>query len=390
MRFGTNGHSRRVFAGLIPVSNRQEYATARLQSSIPQMNDGGNASADASDSAVGDPRLVDFQRKVLDPWVDLRDWYDRTVVPGGDQAKPDVVAGADHGTALVLLDFATYLSTELGDLWRAIQQSARPAPGPQRDLYDALGATLTREDGGSPITLREALLKAKAVESELESATFVVPPTLPSGYVRVSLTDAGGAVRALIDRDAQQRRPLSTYLSAAIAALPAPSPAGAGAVQRVPAMAPASPQGDDWFVVRCVYARPQCGAGTVITSDPSEPFQLASFFDPDAPARAIQVALPIDTTPAALRKYDKGVGFLVSDELAKQMNRVQGLKGLMAGEVGGPGLGIGMICSLSIPIITICAFIVLMIFLYLLNIIFWWIPFFKICFPVPTLKAKGA
>jgi len=44
--------------------------------------------------------------------------------------------------------------------------------------------------------------------------------------------------------------------------------------------------------------------------------------------------------------------------------------------------------SLSIPIITICAMIVLMIFLILLNIIFFWLPFFKICFPVPTLKAK--
>jgi len=25
----------------------------------------------------------------------------------------------------------------------------------------------------------------------------------------------------------------------------------------------------------------------------------------------------------------------------------------------------------------------------LLNIVFWWLPFFKICFPLPKLKAKG-
>jgi len=107
-----------------------------------------------------------------------------------------------------------------------------------------------------------------------------------------------------------------------------------------------------------------------------------------SPGRAIQVALPIDTSPAALRKYDKNVAFMISDQLAKQMNRVRGLKQLMDGNVG-PEVGIGMVCSFSIPIITICALLVLMIFLMLLNIIFFWLPFFKICFPVPELKAKG-
>ena len=42
-----------------------------------------------------------------------------------------------------------------------------------------------------------------------------------------------------------------------------------------------------------------------------------------------------------------------------------------------------MLCSFSIPIITICALIVLMIFVALLNIIFWWMPFLKICLPKP-------
>ena len=120
-------------------------------------------------------------------------------------------------------------------------------------------------------------------------------------------------------------------------------------------------------------------------SEPTRPFRLASVFDPDAPARPSQVALPLDTTPAALRRHDKSVAFVISDELAKQMARIKGLKKLTEGEVDDPQLGIGMICSLSIPIITLCAFIVLMIFISLLNIIFWWLPFFKICFPIPTL-----
>ena len=43
-----------------------------------------------------------------------------------------------------------------------------------------------------------------------------------------------------------------------------------------------------------------------------------------------------------------------------------------------------MICSLSIPIITLCAFILLFIIVQLLNIVFWWIAFFKICLPIPV------
>ena len=38
-----------------------------------------------------------------------------------------------------------------------------------------------------------------------------------------------------------------------------------------------------------------------VVSDPTQPFQLAGFFDPDAPARPIRIALPIDTSPAGLR-----------------------------------------------------------------------------------------
>ena len=49
---------------------------------------------------------------------------------------------------------------------------------------------------------------------------------------------------------------------------------------------------------------------------------------------------------------------------------------------------LGTICAVSIPIITICALILLMIMVALLDIIFQWMPFFILCFPVPGLKAK--
>jgi hypothetical protein len=51
---------------------------------------------------------------------------------------------------------------------------------------------------------------------------------------------------------------------------------------------------------------------------------------------------------------------------------------------GGVGLGITWLCSFSLPIITLCAFICLNILLSLLNIVFWWMAFFKICLPIPV------
>ena len=47
-----------------------------------------------------------------------------------------------------------------------------------------------------------------------------------------------------------------------------------------------------------------------------------------------------------------------------------------------------MICSLSIPIITICALILLIIIVSLFDLIFRWLPYFVFCFPVPGLKGK--
>ena len=44
---------------------------------------------------------------------------------------------------------------------------------------------------------------------------------------------------------------------------------------------------------------------------------------------------------------------------------------------------LGWICSFSIPIITLCAFIVLNIFLTLLHLVFGWLFFIKICLPFP-------
>ena len=60
------------------------------------------------------------------------------------------------------------------------------------------------------------------------------------------------------------------------------------------------------------------------------------------------------------------------------------MKDLSDGEkLSTEGPQIGWLCSFSIPFITICAFIVLNIFLSLFDIIFRWMMFIKICIPIP-------
>jgi hypothetical protein len=117
----------------------------------------------------------------------------------------------------------------------------------------------------------------------------------------------------------------------------------------------------------------------------------------------------MDTSPAGLRKHARGTAFVLSDMLCGQVQRAKGLgfidlvrqvlpwplhKDIDTGDGGGcknsNGVDIGMICSLSIPIVTLCALILLMIIVALLDFIFRWLPFLAFCFPVPKLKGKGS
>ncbi|HEX6625019.1 MAG TPA: hypothetical protein VF064_15015, partial [Pyrinomonadaceae bacterium] len=114
------------------------------------------------------------------------------------------------------------------------------------------------------------------------------------------------------------------------------------------------------------------------------------FFDPEAPARDIRVGLPVDVSIAGLRKFKKNVAFMMSKELRSKLESLSGQeKAVLDNEasVSDPGLNIGHICSFSLPIITLCAFILLMIIVILLNLVFWWIPLLRICFPL-KLSAK--
>jgi len=170
-------------------------------------------------------------------------------------------------------------------------------------------------------------------------------------------------------------------------------PAGGREVYEAGIPAAADGEGQTLYAVRCVYERPRCAPyHDPVVSRPSRPFSLASYFDPDAPVRPLRIRMPVDTTLQGLRRFPKGLSILLSSKLRQQAAQVQsaGLKDLADGSAGpeGPAFDLGMICSFSIPIITICALILLMIIVQLLNIVFFWLPLFRVCVPIPV-KAEG-
>ncbi len=191
------------------------------------------------------------------------------------------------------------------------------------------------------------------------------------------------------------------------AALPAPDPAKPSPEPTLASMQPADMR-EAWYVMRLVYERPGCAPfHEAVVSAATPPFQMAGFFDPDAPARPIRIGLPVDISPAGLRKFDKNAVFMMSDMLCGQVDRMKGIglvdlvlsvlpwpfhKPLSVPEKGdcktGDGLSLGVMCSLSIPIITICALLLLLIIVSLLDFIFRWLPYFIVCFPLPGFKGR--
>lgn len=361
---------------------------------------------------------------------------------------------------LVLLDLADYLAAHLSELWDAIDNEGATAaslPPRLKTLYDWFG------DAKMPVALQTAMrqppantqlknpagsmraalkaVRAASVRSGLERAShlylagtharaewpsfhFVLAGldtanATAGPFQQLTLLPTSGATADDADpltestpSAAQAAAELVDRLTAAIGrALDAGPEIGAPpppfALQVRNAIA-ANVADAGWFVIRCVYSRRDCGPlHPPSVSAPTQRFQLANFFDPDAPARPIRITLPLDTSPAGLRKHNRNTAFIISDMLCGQIQRAKGLglvdlvlsvlpwpfhKSLDAGS-GGPcaagGTNIGMICSLSIPIITICALILLIIIVTLFDLIFRWLPFFIMCFPVPGLKGKA-
>ncbi|HEY1606398.1 MAG TPA: hypothetical protein VGF77_12465 [Allosphingosinicella sp.] len=142
---------------------------------------------------------------------------------------------------------------------------------------------------------------------------------------------------------------------------------------------------DDSYHVRAfirVRGHDDCPDKLVWSEPASEPFGILPWWDGDAPP--IKIPLP---DLSQIGKVRPSVAFEMPAQLA---NLLKGdPKKLVTGEGDTSGLQLGWLCSFSIPIITLCAFIVLNIFLSLFDLIFRWMILLKICIPIPMKKSGG-
>ncbi len=471
----TDERRRRLLGGMIPVGKREAYMGAALSSGNGVAEPSGNGATKKTArkilfrTQVTEPwksllSSSEYSKKKIAEGV--------TAVNNADPAPDDPLVATvatnellkstreqiQTVSWLILLDLADYLGQYLPDVWTAIKDGTNPAtlPQSQKDLLAALAQTTVSNSLRTAITaalgppfnaashyqasavaanLRIALQKMilfdgqKAVaDRNLEKVKvsydrlnpdplwppFLFPFADPgTGVVAPQIPTLAGVTLPTDEDDIEEGTTLDNIdklVGYVVKALPvestAPEPPTPLAATR-PFV-----EREGLFAIRCVFERPNCGPlDPPVVSDPSERFQMAGFFDPDAPARPIRIALPIDTSPAGLRKHDKNTAFMISDMLCGQIGRFKSLSlgdlvlsvlpwpfhkdlSMSAPDNGacktGGGVEFGMICSLSIPIITICALILLMIIVFLFDLIFKWIPFFIMCFPLPKFKSKAA
>jgi hypothetical protein len=452
-----DGRKRRVLAGLIPVGKREAYMGAAYQKQT------GDPEPVDEIPPPPDPRMHLFWSQVTEPWKKLLEQASASnnltsgsPIPttlGDPPALPKPLPLSSQASTLravreqiqtgswyIVLDFANLLKKQTPRVWRLLNGQQPDASEPpfnsdETALVNAISGT-TFDLSQAPAlvqgtlygptqvkgSLRDALTAVMVgeIEKNLEAVktsydrtknpldplwpNFLFPladPALaaPLPNLIIDVVDKDKAV----DKEKRRVGELADLIEQALPDTPAAEVPTNPLISQQP-----MDMREGWFVVRCVFERPECGPiDPPMLSAPTRAFQMAGFFDPDAPARPLRIALPLDTSPAGLRKFDKNTAFMISDMLCGQIDRVKGMtladlvlsvlpwpfhKDLSVPDGGSctddKKVEVGMICSLSIPIITICALLMLMIIVSLLDIIFRWTPFFLFCFPLPKFKAK--
>jgi hypothetical protein len=141
------------------------------------------------------------------------------------------------------------------------------------------------------------------------------------------------------------------------------------------------------YVLRA-FVRARCsetGCTRLFWSDETEPFVIAPWYEGSG-APPVRITLPDPSDKAMLKALKPNVAFVVPPAMQNLLGGKA--KDLMDGKGNTLGLDLAWICGFNIPLITICAFLVLNVFFSLFSLVFGWLPFFKICLPAPKLGPK--
>jgi len=378
--FGMSQPGRRtVCYGYIATGRRERMVTALT-----------DAAAVAALQAIdpdrqNDPLMSALWTRVISPWGTLLGQLPPAPPP---PAKPPAGTDTDYSSLYILLDLGDWLSTYLPAVYQAltggttlehgtaaenlrqaladISVGTRPAPPQQpppanwtlaAPVYVPLPQALKDLAGFS------ALVTGSGTAAPATAYDLADPPTPPGWF---DGDQAGGSLASLA---------LQALIEANVP--PAVPPELSGMIKTDPAAA-ASGYTPDTYIIRTVFEHDPCAP---VLSAASRSFQLARAIDGDAPARKIRIALP-DT--ANLRQSKRGVAIEMPPNLRRTLDRVTPAMLQGQGLGGDPGPELGMICSFSIQVMWVLSFIVMFLFAISFNIIFWWLAFIKICFPVPV------
>jgi hypothetical protein len=332
-----DGRRSRLLAGLVPVGARERYE-ARGKAAVGQMTTRPGA------DPLANPRRALLEGTVIEAFRQVE------LMRGKPEASTNDLAETVRWALLDLVDFITKVAGQTVTGVADARFGAAAISAPTTTSW----ATIVKQVAAERTALLE---EGKSPSAQLSGWLGAVRHVPPTPTMQLDLT-------ALI----------SALVAYGLTFSPPTTPTGAGPVKEP------DPVRGLLYVTRCVYQRTDCKiARPEWVSAPSVPFRFASFFDPDAPQRPVQISLPVDTSQAGLRAFPKSVSILVSKQLRAQMDQVKGIDKFGAKET----FDLGMLCTLSIPIITIAALILLMVIVAILNIVFFWMPLFKICLPKP-------
>jgi hypothetical protein len=351
-----------LFYGLVPTASA-EIADVPVDPAQALGPDFGPGSADFRDHLVEALR-GDAMSFVLGGEIMRTGWFEAVEMPGED--KPADVP-ASHWNTLLTASGANSMKRFI----RLLRQLASE--------FDAFGVSA----------------EARAVFAELEAIRL--PMILRPGETAQRTVPAGSflqlASRVLLERDPAAplpEMPLSWPALDAAARLRLGNALARAVAKRFAEIKRQPGRFDEpgaQYVVRAfVRLKPHgtCPARTEWSAY-SEPFVIAPWYE-GAGAPPVQVSLPDVTDRNLLKSLKPNVAFVVPPPL-------QGLlsgnpKDMLEGKGSTGGFTIGWICSFSLPVITICAFICLNIFLSLFDLIFRWMFFIKICIPFPK-RSEG-
>ncbi len=391
---------RRVWNALIPTTDREEFLSAEFldatSTSGPPSTDSTNSDSNSVGRTSVDPRLTQLQVRVLDPLGTLRKHVGELSNDlEGDDIDQEAVR-VSTSLAFALLDLWTFLTSHVEPVAEWIEQtsegdhpgaSAGPSLDPaEKRLLKGLDTEIYISGLGS--TWLDAVRKAQEKESDLArgKASSLLPPNTLKTNGNFDADSVEESLRAIATWTSSESEegPTSSALYKKVSTV---IKSGGGDKARKLQVPPSPGNEEAVFRARCVYERPRCTPYfEPVVSEPTRAFRLASVMDMKAPARDHQFAMPDAGGPEDFRDTSKGVSVRISQKLNEQIQRVKNVTMTDLGEEEVPDQqdAVAMVCRLSLPIITICALILLLVMVNVLNFIFYWLPYFMICFPVPS------